>query len=417
MKVNINNSKYAIAFFMLAMIAVILFALYSLDKIGADITGDVKKSIVFDQARFQISPQDSWDAPAKVTFRFAAARYMFFGEAVGGPSGQMQYPKVTGRFFCNKPFLPGYDYPTGLYETPDAIFEDGSPYTPTDVMDGHNGMSYSFLRSDAYEEDYNRFWQATVGSTYTTSCNYNQPGVYWPLFYADGISAWYTQKIVVTSSGVAPSVTATPAPSPSAVASDEVLYKAGFSVVGFTNAVQTDVFGKNGFTVFAFNTKAKTWDIISPPREYYFQANRAYYVYTEQDKSIKLLAGSSSTTAPSLSAGWNFIWSDSYNYLSSLYSNVLDSQGQCLAGNVSLSVLKRDDIIYKWIYNVVDGSALDSCSAFSLITGRDQPSSSCSDSHPLLNEVSYAKEKSGVWVYLWKDKAESWAAKNAYSCN
>jgi len=285
-------------------------------------------------------------------------------------------------------------------------------------MDGHNGMSYTYLPSENYETAYNNFWQMTVPSTYTATCNYTQPGEYWPLFYADGIAAWYTQKIVVTSSGVVPSPITSPTPTPNPI-NGKILYSKGFNVIGFNGPVQTDLFGKNGFAIYDFNSQEKRWDVSTSFGEYFFQPNKAYYIYSDEDKLIDQIAPGQITTTSEIkiSPGWNFVWLSDTTYLSGLGASIYSAQGQCLAKHMSIKTLKNDGIVYKWLYNVVDGSALDACSAFSLLTGRDQPSLTCSNSNPLLNEVSYGKAKSGLWVYLWPQKIDNYVSQNHLSCN
>jgi len=338
-----KKSKTEIIF--LSVLALIiagsLYGLFALGNIGADQTNETKKSEVMSQARFQINPQASWDAPAAVTFRVAAARWMFYGVGVGA-GGQIintpeQYPKVTGRFFCNKPFLPGYNYPTGLYETPDYIFQDGAPFPPTDVMDGHNGMSYTYLPSEMYESSYNTFWSMTVPSTYQATCNYTQPGEYWPLFYADGLGAWFTQKIVVTGNGVVPSPIPSPTPTPSPI-DGKILYQKGFNVIGFNATVQTDVFGKNGFKIFDYNPDKKIWDVYNTVGEFLFQPNRAYYIYNTEDKYVDQVTSSRLTTTDSrkMKPGWNFVWLEDTTYMSGLRGDIYTSNNQCLGKNIQL---------------------------------------------------------------------------------
>lgn len=188
-------------------------------------------------------------------------------------------------------------------------------------------------------------------------------------------------------------------------------------MVGFLGPVQTDIFGKNGFKVYSFNSVLKKWDISSSTGQYLFQANQAYYVYSSVDKYIDKIAATSTDPVAPVKSGWNFIWVDSNKYLGDISLTVYGSQNQCSVKYVPLRFLKNDDIVYKWIYNVVDGQALDACHAFSLLTGKDLPSTSCSAANPLLNETSYAKSKTGLWIYLWPGKVETWAQRNAYLCN
>ena len=410
----------------MALVVVALFVvIYFVNKkANADLTTEVKTSQGSSLARFQINPKSSWNAPTSVSFRVAAARYMFYGASAGGGGGAEQSPKVTGRFFCNKPFVPGYTYPTGLYEPPDAKFEDGSSFTPTDIMDGHNGMRYSLVRGDAVQADTNTFWNTTVSTEYVATCNYTQPGEYWPLFYADGLGAWYTQKIVVTGSGVitTPTPSATPVASvvasvaPSTV-SNQDLYKAGYSVIGFKNDVQTGIFGQNGMQILSFNSTSKSWDITNSG-DYLFQAGKAYYVKTDTDKYLnKIVVSPSDPGSIVVGPGWNLIWTDNYSYLGDIYLTINNSSGQCSVKNVPLRTLKDANMVYKWIYNIVDDKSTVACQAFSLLTGKDQQYSGCTASNPLLNEVSYAKAKSGTWIYVWPNKTDSWAQKPALKCN
>ncbi len=421
---GVLNKKIILTTLILVAAIIVGYIYFLKNPASADLTGEVKKSIGMDQARFQINPVSSWNAPVQITFRVAAARWMFVGmgsNGQGGGSG-MTNPKITGRFFCNKPFVPGLNYPTGLFEPPDAIFQDGQPFPPSDIQDGHNGMTYTYLQSENYDQSVAQFWSTTVPMTYTTTCTYTQPGEYWPLFYADGLSAWYTQKIIVTGTGV--TITPNPSPSPSVVTASAVpsavsnkdLYEAGYTQIGFNQDVQTSVFSQNGMTILNFNPTAKSWDQITSG-EYLFEANKAYYVFTPIDKYVdKINLPYSSNNKAIVKSGWNFIWMNDISYLGDILITYKNSAGLCIAQNTPLRFLKEDNMVYKWIYNVVDDKSLTACTAFRLLTGKDQNYTGCSNTNPLLNESSYAKAKSGLWIYVWPGKIENWAKKPAYPC-
>jgi hypothetical protein len=188
-------------------------------------------------------------------------------------------------------------------------------------------------------------------------------------------------------------------------------------VIGYRNVVRTDSFGKNGFTIYAYNSASKRWDKTQSTDEYVFQPNRAYYVKTATDKYIDRFSPSAIDYNFPIQDGWNFMWTDQANYSNSIYLTVLNSQGQCVAKNVPLSLLKSDNIVYRWIFNVTDGSATAACQAFSLLTGRDLPSTTCTQTNPTLNEVASTKAKSGLWVYLWPDKINTWPIRGSFPCN
>ncbi len=415
------HTKSIVAYTLIAVVLASAAYLYAANRsVNADLTSEIKKSEGMNAARFQINPVSSWNTPAKITFRVAAARWMFYGSSGGAPVAE-QNPKITGRFFCNKPFVPGYNYPTGLYEPPDAIFQDGAPFPPTDVMDGHNGMTYTYLLSENYEQSLASFFSTTVPTTYQTTCTYNQPGEYWPLFYADGLSAWYTQKIIVTGAGytVTSTPTVVPSPSPTSTLSTSAkeLVRAGFTVIGFNQAVQTSVYANNGIDIFNYNKTSKTWDKISSG-EYLFDAYKAYYLYTPTDKYVDRVSLSPSpATGINVTDGWNFVWVSDLAYLGNISVTYRSASGQCIAQNMSLRNLRDNNLVYKWIYNVVDDKATAACQAFALLTGRDQSYTGCTLANPLLNEQSYAKARSGLWIYVWPNKTQAWLNKPSYPCN
>jgi hypothetical protein len=194
-------------------------------------------------------------------------------------------------------------------------------------------------------------------------------------------------------------------------------YLAGYTQIGFKGTVQTRVFADNGFTILNFNSSRKSWDLITAG-EYLFEAGKAYYVYTPTDKYVDKISQLSNNTNPQtvVTSGWNFIWIDNISYLGDISLTYKNSNNICVAQNMSLRTLKDNNLVYKWIYNVIDDKALTACQAFKLLTGKDQNYSGCTLSNPLLNESSYAKAKSGLWIYVWPGKIDSWSQRQAYPC-
>jgi len=207
-----------------------------------------------------------------------------------------------------------------------------------------------------------------------------------------------------------------PSPTPTPVFNGNLNLKAGYTVVSFPATVSSEPFSAKGITVFELNQEANTWNVRSPGSAFTLQPNKAYYVYSPQDKTVVVSPPGQLSGDIVLTSGWNFVWSEQSNNLNS-YKVQINSGNTCLVKDIPINLLKQDGIIYRWIFIVKDDKALTACKAFSLLTGQDKPSTSCSDSHLLLDEVSSISQKKGVWIYLWPGKIDTWSKKSSWSCS
>ncbi len=214
-----------------------------------------------------------------------------------------------------------------------------------------------------------------------------------------------------------PSPTASPSvsPSPTQSPATSINIPAGFSVLGFNFDFQSSLFGEKGIKVYSLNQAQRQWNIIEPNQSENLKSNKAYYLLSNQATSIESPTGQINSET-NLTPGWNFVWNESSRNLDS-FRVTLQDNGQCVAKDVPLGVLRSDSVIYRWIYVVQNDTSIVPCQAFSLLTGTNKPSTGCSETNPLLNEVSSIDAKKGLWIYLFQNNLNNWAGKTNYSCN
>ncbi len=233
-----------------------------------------------------------------------------------------------------------------------------------------------------------------------------------------------TQSLVVSNS-VPPTLnlsmipegqTPTASPTVSVSTNNTINLHRGFNTLGFDGSALAPSMLQAGMYLFGFNSLENKWDVSGSSQPASFQANRGYYIYSPADTNINQPSVGQTDSQKSLRPGWNLLWNEQVSNISDLRYTIINRQGQCLAKNVSLSDLKIARIIYSNVFVIQSTQSSDACAVFSLLTGVDKLSPTCSTQNPILPEVSQISAKKAYWVYLFENSLNS-SILNSATCS